>query len=95
MALESKIQSQIITRLRKDGWLVNNLIQTTLNGTPDLITHRDGITIYIEVKREGQKPRPLQLFRMKELAAHGINSITCYNVPECLAKLQSIISRMA
>jgi hypothetical protein len=89
--LESQIQSSLIKKLRSSGWLVNKLINVSLNGTPDLIAHKLGKTIYIEVKRPGQKPRPLQEYRMKELAEHGIKSITCHNVDECLAELQNII----
>jgi hypothetical protein len=43
-----------------------------LNGSPDLIAHKDGRTVYIEVKRPGQKPRPLQDYRHRELAKYGI-----------------------
>jgi hypothetical protein len=34
--------------------------------------HRDGVSRYIEVKRPGKKPRPLQEFRHKELRKAGI-----------------------
>ena len=69
---EAQIQAEIVKELRRQGWLVNKLVQTTLNGTPDLICHKDGRTVYIEVKRPGQKPRPLQDYRHRELAKHGI-----------------------
>jgi Holliday junction resolvase len=69
---EAEIQAQIIKEMRSRGWLVNKLIQTTLNGSPDLIAHKDGRTVYIEVKRPGQKVRPLQDFRHRELAKYGI-----------------------
>lgn len=91
MELESKIQSSIISRLQREGWLVIKLIKTNTNGIPDLIVHRNGFTAYIEVKRPGQKPRDLQLYRMKQLRDHGIQCITVDNVEECLLKLQSII----
>lgn len=71
---EQQIQSKIIDTLRKDGWYVNKLINTSLKGVPDLIAHKDGRTVYIEVKRPGQKPRILQEFRMKELENYGIKT---------------------
>jgi hypothetical protein len=71
--------------------MVIKLIQTNTNGIPDLIIHRNGITTYIEVKRPGEKPTELQQYRMKELSDHGIKSITCTSVEECLSRLQNII----
>jgi hypothetical protein len=70
---EAEIQAGIIKEMRSRGWLVNKLVQTTLNGSPDLIAHKDGRTVYIEVKRPGQKVRPLQDFRHRELRNHGID----------------------
>jgi Holliday junction resolvase len=72
--LESKIQRGIINLLEADGWYVIKLMQTNKNGIPDLICHRAGRTIYIEVKRPGEKPRPLQLVRHAQLAAAGIQT---------------------
>jgi hypothetical protein len=79
---EAEIQAQIIVEMRSRGWLVNKLIQTTLNGTPDLICHKDGRTVYIEVKRPGQKVRPLQDFRHRELARHGISTYIITDILE-------------
>lgn len=88
--LESKIQSQIIRKLHADGWMVIKLIKTNTNGIPDLICHRQGRTIYIEVKRPGQKPTALQSFRMNQLQDHGIQSITANSLEDCYTKLLSI-----
>lgn len=79
---EAQIQAEIVRELRRQGWLVNKLIQTTLNGTPDLICHKDGRTVYIEVKRPGQKPRPLQDYRHRELAKHGIPIYVLVDISE-------------
>lgn len=79
---EQQIQTKIINTLRKDGWYVNKLINTSLKGVPDLIAHKEGRTVYIEVKRPGQKPRPLQEFRMKELEKYGIKTLVFYSVDD-------------
>jgi hypothetical protein len=68
--------------MRSRGWLVNKLIQTTLNGSPDLIAHKDGRTVYIEVKRPGQKVRPLQDFRHRELARYGISTYVFVDISQ-------------
>jgi hypothetical protein len=71
--LEKDIQASIISNLTKNGWFVIKLIQTSVNGIPDLICHGNGRTVYIEVKREREKPGPLQILRHQQLAAHGID----------------------
>jgi Holliday junction resolvase len=69
--LESDIQAKIIRNLTKKGWYVAKIIQTTKNGWPDLLCLKDGKSVYIEVKRPGGKPSPLQLLRHREIAATG------------------------
>lgn len=73
---ESKIQARVRRILEDDGWLVNKLILTSKPGTPDLIAHKDGRTIYIEVKRPGERPRPLQTHRMEQIRRQGIEVYT-------------------
>lgn len=69
--LESKIQARIIKRLESEGYYVVKLILTNKNGIPDLLVLKDGKAFFVEVKRPGEKPRPLQEYRMKELTALG------------------------
>lgn len=73
--LESKIQSKIVKRYESDGWLVVKLLTTTMNGIPDLMCLKNGKTIFIEVKRPGQKPRPLQEYRHDQLRKQGFEVI--------------------
>ena len=73
---ESEIQSKIKTTLQNAGWLVVKLIQTNTNGIPDLIALRNSTTVFIEVKRPGQKPTPLQSYRHDQLKKQGFIVIT-------------------
>lgn len=57
--LESKIQARIIKRLEAQGYYVVKLILTNKNGIPDLLVLKDGKAFFVEVKRPGEKPRPL------------------------------------
>lgn len=72
MNLEKDIQAKVIKELERYGWYCIKLIQTSKNGIPDLLCHRLGMTMYIEVKRPGLKPTPLQDVRHKELRMQGI-----------------------
>lgn len=69
--LESVIQSSLIKRYESQGYFVVKLILTNKSGIPDLLLLKDGKASFVEVKRHGQKPRPLQQFRIKELQNQG------------------------
>lgn len=73
--LESEIQSRIIRQLEESGWYVVKLIQTNKNGIPDLIAVRSGRVVFVEVKRPGKEPEPLQKFRHKEIRKNGTEVI--------------------
>ena len=70
---ESKRQSKIINQLTKEGWLCVKLIKTNKNGIPDLMCLRDGITIFIEVKRPNGKLSELQKIRINQLRDLGFD----------------------
>ena len=82
MMLESEIQAKVIKRMEMHGWYVIKLIQTNRNGIPDLLAHRRGKTIYLEIKRPGLKPTPLQDQRHRELMRSGIVVHTIKSVDE-------------
>lgn len=69
--LESETQAAIIARYEAAGYYVIKLVLTNKNGIPDLICLKDGRALFIEVKRKGCKPRPLQNYRMDELRRFG------------------------
>jgi Holliday junction resolvase len=69
--LESKIQNKVKKILEKKGYNVIKVIQLSKNGYPDILALRDGQAVWVEVKRPGAKPRPLQVLRIKELVSDG------------------------
>jgi hypothetical protein len=73
---EAWVQRKIIERHQKKGYLVVKLLQTTLNGIPDLMLLKNGRATFIEVKRPGAKTAaPLQVYRHKQLRDLGFD---CY-----------------
>lgn len=86
---EQQIQTKIMLSLRKEGWYCNKIINTSLKGVPDIIAHKNGKTVYIEVKKPGLKPTNLQVYRMQELEKYGIKTLTATNVEECILNLLS------
>ncbi len=69
--LESKVQARIIKRYEQEGYMVVKLILTNKPGIPDLMLLKDGEASFIECKRQGEKPRPLQQYRIEELRKLG------------------------
>lgn len=65
--LESELKRRGTKLLESWDWLVIHLIQTNQNGIPDTLILRAGIAVFIEWKRPGQRPRELQLYRIRKL----------------------------
>lgn len=65
---ESDYQSKIIREYTKKGWMVIKLIQTNMNGIPDLLLMKYGEQpFFIEVKAANGKLAPLQAYRIQEI----------------------------
>lgn len=73
--LESAIQRKIIKRYEADGYIVVKINLCNKTGFPDLMLLKDGKATFVEVKRPGCKPRPLQEYRLKELRDAGFDAI--------------------
>lgn len=80
---EQQIQTKLIQRLEADGYYTIKLMKTNKNGIPDLLAiPKNSDVLFIEVKRPGKNPTPLQIFRIKELVKHGIKAIVCRSSEE-------------
>tara|TARA_R110000868_G_scaffold273801_3_gene533019 strand:+ start:180 stop:434 length:255 start_codon:yes stop_codon:yes gene_type:complete len=76
---EQQYQSKLIKEYEGKGYYVLKLIKTNKNGIPDLLCLKAGeVPIFVEVKKEGGKPSPLQEFRIKELKELGFNAFISY-----------------
>jgi len=71
MTAEGRLQSKVIAKMERSGWLVNKIIQSTNNGWPDLECFKNAQTIFIECKAGNEQPDPLQHYRHAELRKRG------------------------
>ena len=71
--LERDIQARIIKRYKEQGYMVVKMMLTNSPGFPDLMVLKNGVAQFVEVKSPNEKPRPLQLFRIKQLKEIGFN----------------------
>lgn len=80
--LESKIQSQIVKHLKKEGYFVLKIIMSNVPGVMDLLILKEGRYIWIEVKQPGKEPTKLQEYRKKEIIEHGGVVICVHSLKE-------------
>lgn len=71
--MESKIQSNLIAKFERAGWMVVKLLQTNCNGIPDLLCLKNSKAIFIEVKQPKREPTELQKYRHAELIKQGFD----------------------
>ena len=69
--LESKIEKLTTAYATKKGWLSYKFSSPNCAGVSDRLYIKNGITIFIEFKRKGAQPRPLQAFHIEKIQAHG------------------------
>lgn len=79
---EQYIQTKIKNKLEKEGWFILKLIKVSKSGIPDILALRNGVTMFIEVKKPNGKLSELQRHRIKELRDLGfeVKIWTDYNV---------------
>ena len=70
--LEKEIESKLVREARKRGCIPVKLLSASYNGLPDrVIFAPDERVAFVELKRPGQRPKPLQIHRHKQLRALG------------------------
>lgn len=88
MQREAAIQKAIHDKLTAAGWFVIRITLAYPSGLPDLFALRSGQMVFIEVKRPGNKPTPLQNYRHKQLRELGYD----VRVVDNLKEINSLIS---
>lgn len=87
---ESKVKTYLVNQLIKRGWFVRLIVKTNKAGDPDLFTYKDGFTVWIEVKKKGRDPEPLQEYRKKEIISFGMQCICISGIKEAKEYLNSL-----
>ena len=87
MIKESAIERYLIKRCKElDIMIVKN---TGMNGIPDRVIFKNGILIFLELKRPNEKPRELQKAVIKKIKRHGI-LVRCADTKQKIDKLLEI-----
>ena len=79
---EREVERRLVTAVKKRGGLDPKFTSPGLDGVPDrLVLLPDGRLAFVEVKAPGQKMRPLQLLRKRQLEELGFR-VYCIDRPE-------------
>ena len=69
---EREVEKQLVDEVKKRGGLCEKWVSGSVGWPDRIIILPDGKVGFIEVKRPGEKPRPLQVHRHKQLNKLGM-----------------------
>ena len=79
--LEKDIEKRVKDYARRNGWLAFKWAGVNQRGVPDdIFINRHGFILFIEFKREGNKPTKLQALRIKQLRDQNCTVFVVDNV---------------
>lgn len=89
---EKTIEQALVTAVKDKGGLAPKFVSPGLAGVPDrLVLLPKGKAAFVEVKRKGEKPRPLQAYRHKQLKALGFKVYVLDDINE----IETILKEMS
>lgn len=91
--LEKEIEKQLVQQVQVlDGWCLK-LTSPSVVGLPDrMILLPHGRVAFVEIKRPGQKPRPIQVRRIKQLQELGCTVYVLDDVKEIPKIIEEVMS---
>ncbi|MDD6826651.1 MAG: VRR-NUC domain-containing protein, partial [Oscillospiraceae bacterium] len=90
--LEKDIERKLVSEAKKRGCIPVKLLSASFNGLPDrLILSPGGKCSFIELKRPGEKPRPLQLSRHRLLRQLGFKVFVLDNIADTQKILEEVM----
>ena len=88
---EKDIEKKLVQEIKKSGGMCPKFIAPGYDGMPDRIALLpEGHMAFVELKRPGGKPRPLQVKRHKELRALGFRVYVLDDPDKIKSLLQEI-----
>ena len=86
---ERELEKMFTVKVRKTGGIALKLVSPGFDGMPDrLVLMPGGRVFFAELKRPGEKPRPLQIARHRMLTSFGFEVF----VIDSIEKLDEVIN---
>lgn len=91
---ESKVRDPVVRWAKGNGFMHVRMafrigVQTAL--PDDLFISPAGIHVWIEFKRDGKEPTPLQYDKLEKLARRGVAAFWADNKEDAIAALQRVL----
>lgn len=93
--LESEVELDAVAYARSLG--IRRQIKLNVTGVvgwPDRAFFKQGRTLFIEFKRQGEKPRPAQVYMMEQLREEGFRCESCDNLEDAKSILRSFVESL-
>ena len=90
--LERDIERRLVEWCRKNGVYTRKFTSPANRGVPDRVCIRDGTTLFIELKRQGNKPTALQLREIDLIRKAGAKAEVATGWDETIAILSTYFS---
>jgi hypothetical protein len=89
---EAKVSTKIMKEWRRQGaWCYKVWgSEFQMSGVPDISGVYEGRSVWCETKMPGNKPSPIQWYRIDQIRASGGFVVIAYSVSEALEMLQHI-----
>lgn len=68
---ESVVERYLKKRCEAEGFLCYKFTSPGTDGVPDRVLIGHGLTVFVELKSPGEKPRKLQVHTFEEMRKHG------------------------
>jgi Holliday junction resolvase len=68
---ESKVEKEITKYAKATGWWQAKFVSPSKRGVPDRVFIKNGIVLWLEIKRPGEVPTAQQALRMTEMKKYG------------------------
>lgn len=96
MITEAKIEQKLVRYCKANGVYTRKFSSPAHRGVPDRVCIRDGVVIFIELKRPGNTATTLQLHEIAELRKAGVHAFVATGFDEARVILDTfIINRTA
>lgn len=71
---ENTVENYLVARSAQEGFLCPKFKSASNNGVTDRILVGHGLVLFVETKRPGEKPRPLQKAVIQNFRNHGADA---------------------
>lgn len=92
MLQEREIEKALVTAVKEKGGICPKWVSPGCAGVPDrVVLMPKGRAAFVEVKRKGEKPRPLQEYRHRQLRALGFKVYVLDDIKNIKQILKEVI----